>query len=80
MIRHELIGSEIRIISSLNPSLKNLKGKVIDETKNMMIIETDKGIKKIIKNQIKMELKINGKTMELDGKDLVRRPVESIRK
>lgn len=80
MIRHELIGSEIRIISSLNPSLKNLNGKVIDETKNMIMIETDKGIKKIIKNQVKMKLKINGKIMEIDGKDLVRRPVEIIKK
>jgi len=47
------IGSNIEIKESKNKSLIGLKGKVIDETKNMFTIETQKGIKKIIKTQVK---------------------------
>lgn len=47
------IGSNIEIKESKNKSLIGLKGKVIDETKNMFTVETQKGIKKIMKTQIK---------------------------
>ncbi len=78
--RHELIGSEIEIISSSNPNLKGIKGKIIDETKNMLIIETEKGVKKIIKNQIKMKLNTQRKIIEVEGKKIVGRPEERIKK
>ena len=80
MLKQELIGSEIRIIHSSNPDLVNLKGRIIDETKNMIVLETEKGIKKIIKNQIKMEIKTQTKTIEIEGKDLVEKPEERNKK
>ena len=52
-----LIGNRIQIIDSKNKSLKNIEGNVIDETKNLLINETEKGIKKLIKNQIKWKIK-----------------------
>ena len=51
--KKELIGLSIEVISSKNRTLVGLKGKVIDETKNMFTIETQKGIKKIMKSQTK---------------------------
>lgn len=78
--RHELIGSEIEIASSSNPNLKGIKGKIIDETKNMLLIETEKGVKKIIKNQVKMKLNIQKKVIEIEGKKIVGRPEERIKK
>jgi len=52
-IKNLKIGSNIEIKESKNKSLIGLKGKVIDETKNMFTIETQKGIKKIMKSQAK---------------------------
>ena len=52
-IKNLMIGSSIEIIESKNKSLIGLKGKVIDETKNILTINTEKGIKKVIKSQIK---------------------------
>ena len=52
-IKNLKIGSNIEIKESKNKSLIGLKGKVIDETKNMFTIETQKGIKKIMKSQTK---------------------------
>ena len=49
--RHELIGLTLEIISAKNPNLVGLKGKIIDETKNMLTIRTKNASKKIIKNQ-----------------------------
>lgn len=39
LIYHELIGLEIQVIRSTNPALIGIRGRVIDETKNMLVIE-----------------------------------------
>lgn len=52
-IKNLKIGSNIEIKESKNKTLIGLKGKVIDETKNIFTIETQKGIKKIMKSQVK---------------------------
>ncbi|UZE93637.1 MAG: ribonuclease P protein subunit [Candidatus Pacearchaeota archaeon] len=61
-----VIGSIIRITKAKNKSLRGMGGKVIDETKNLLIIETRKGIKKIIKEQI--EFKIENERKEEKGR------------
>jgi RNase P/RNase MRP subunit p29 len=50
-----LIGRKIKIVESPNKEIIGISGEVIDETKNMLIIKINKGIKKIIKKQIKIE-------------------------
>ena len=72
IVRHEIVGLSIKIVESKNPSLLGLKGKIIDETKNTITIQTKTSTKKIIKDQIKME--IGNKLIE--GKHLVGRPHE----
>jgi ribonuclease P protein subunit POP4 len=47
---HEWIGLNIKISESSQTSLKNISGKIIFETKNMLIVRTlNNGIKKIPK-------------------------------
>jgi ribonuclease P protein subunit POP4 len=41
LIFHELIGLVTEIIESTNPTLNNIKGRVVDETRNMLVIETE---------------------------------------
>ena len=78
--KYELIGLDIKIVSSKNQDLLGLKGRVIDETKNMLIIQSNNQIKKIIKNQVTLELKMNNKLMQIDGKLLTGRSEERIKK
>jgi len=59
-IKNLQIGSNIKVKESQNKYLVGLKGKVIDETKGILILETKKGVKKIIKSQIK-----NGKRTKM---------------
>ena len=68
----ELIGSVIEVIKSRNPALIGIKGKVIDETKNILMLETQKGIKKLIKSQITLKLGAN----IIKGDHIIRRPEE----
>jgi ribonuclease P protein subunit POP4 len=42
LIYHEVIGLEIKVIHSTNPVLTGIQGRVIDETKNMLIVENSK--------------------------------------
>ena len=42
LIYHELIGLEIKVIRSTNPVLTGIRGRVVDETKNMLVIENSK--------------------------------------
>ncbi len=79
--KHELIGLEIEVVEAKNKLLIGIKGKIIDERKNILIIENSEGkIKKLIKEQIKFKTKIGGKTIIVDGKAIVGRPEERIKK
>jgi ribonuclease P protein subunit POP4 len=81
IVKIELIGLNVEIIDSKNKSLIGIKGKIVDETKNMIFIETqDKEIKKIIKNQVKFLLQYQNKKYEINGEILTSRPEERIKK
>ena len=73
MIRHEIIGKKVRIIKSLNPSLQKIEGVIVNETQNIVFIQTIKGEKKVLKDQAVFEL---SSTNIVNGKDLVGRPHE----
>ena len=50
-----MIGSKIKIIESKNKTLIGLKGKIIDQTKNTIKLETKEGTKKIILSHVKLK-------------------------
>jgi ribonuclease P protein subunit POP4 len=79
LVRSELIGLNIKIIESENKFNKGIKGKIIDETKNMFEIKTKETRKKIIKDQCVFEFIIKGEKIQIDGKSLTKRPEERIK-
>ena len=79
LARSELIGLDIKAIKSENRFNKGIKGKIIDETKNMFIIKTRETRKKIIKDQCVFEFILKGKKIQINGKLLVKRPEERIK-
>ena len=79
LARSELIGLDVKVIESENRFNRGLKGKIIDETKNMFIIKTKETRKKIIKDQCVFEFDIKGKKMQINGKSLTIRPEERIK-
>ncbi|MDO8427596.1 MAG: ribonuclease P protein subunit [Candidatus Diapherotrites archaeon] len=58
---HEWIGLQAQIVSSLDIGLKGITGKIIDETKNTLAVETKKGVKIIPKKGSKLKFTISPK-------------------
>ncbi|MCX6821338.1 MAG: ribonuclease P protein component 1 [Candidatus Aenigmarchaeota archaeon] len=81
LVRHELIGLDVEIKESSNPSQIGLKGKVIWETYSTLQIETSKG-EKIIPKDITIFIFTlpNGTKVQVDGKVLIGRPEDRIKK
>ncbi|WP_407355648.1 ribonuclease P protein component 1 [Methanolobus sp. WCC5] len=48
LVFHELIGLQVEVVEAANPALKKIRGKVVDETRNMMIIQTEDGTEKMV--------------------------------
>lgn len=82
LVRHELIGLKVKIKKSTDPTLVNLKGRVVDETYNMLVIECEDGKERKVakKNCIFIFTLPNGTKVEVDGKVIVGRPEDRIKK
>ncbi len=48
LIYHELIGLACKVIDATNSCLVNIRGKVVDETRNMIVVETDEMCEKMV--------------------------------
>lgn len=80
--KDELIGKTVRVKASVDPSLKNLTGKIVDETKNTFLIkdEEDYKLKRIAKKIAVFEFKENNETVEINGSEIMYRPEDRIKK
>jgi ribonuclease P protein subunit POP4 len=79
---HEWIGLKIKISESSQTSLKNISGKIIFETKNMLIVRTlNNGIKKIPKKIIlQCILYLPSTVCVIKGNQLIGRPEDRVLK
>lgn len=81
LLRHELIGLEARVMDSSDPTLLGTSGKVVDETRNMLVIEQGKKIKTISKSTSTFLITLpDGERVTVDGKKLVGRPEERVKR
>ncbi len=81
LIRHELIGLKVKVVSSGNQSQIGMKGEVADETRNTLVIRTDTKNKTIIKAQAIFEFTLpSGERVRVEGRLLVARPEDRVRK
>jgi ribonuclease P protein subunit POP4 len=76
---HELIGLRVTIQSSSMASISNICGKIIYETKKMLIIENDKGVKAIPKTTVQvMKVELPSGVCFISGSSLIARPEDRI--
>ncbi len=75
VIRHELIGLDVLVVHASNPTYQGVAGQIVDETKNMLIIRTRSGIKRIQKNTGVFRLTLpDGTLVDVQGSVLVMAP------
>jgi len=79
LIKHELIGLEVEIADSTNKFQIGLKGLVVDETKNTLIIETEKCMKKIQKKGSIFIFKISNEKVKVNGNKIAVRPEDRLK-
>lgn len=61
--RGMLIGRRVKVVFSLNRSLEGLRGTVVDETKNTLVVEREDGkVVKVPKAAVRLE--VEGKVVD----------------
>ncbi|MFQ5974947.1 MAG: ribonuclease P protein component 1 [Candidatus Hydrothermarchaeales archaeon] len=80
LVRHELIGLEIEIAESTNRSLVGLKGTVVDETRNIIVLDDGNKERKIPKSEAKFLFRLPTALVKVQGRLLVGRPEDRIKK
>jgi ribonuclease P protein subunit POP4 len=81
--RHELIGLEVEIASSPDPSYRGARGRVIDETRNTLVvsrIDSGRAIR-VPKDGARFRFALpDGKNAEIDGSSIAFRPEDRVKR
>jgi ribonuclease P protein subunit POP4 len=81
IIRQEFIGTEGKIAKSPHDGYFGIRGEVIDETKNTFTILHKGKAKSVVKSSAVFDFKFSdGTIVEIDGKLLVGRPEDRLKK
>lgn len=76
LARHELIGLDVEVVKSTDPSMVGIKGCVRDETQNMLTIETETGEKRIEKTGSVFRFFLRDGAVDVEGNVLAEKPHE----
>lgn len=82
ILRHELIGLEVKILQYSDPKLVNTRGIVVDETLKTLLIEMGSGKRiRVFKANGVFGFKLPGKNdmVVVKGVDIVARPWERLK-
>lgn len=75
VLRHELLGLEVLVSTASNPLHTRVRGQIIDETKNTLLIRTSDGKKRVPKMRSVFRLTLeNGLKIDVDGSALTGSP------
>jgi len=86
IVRHELIGLRVKVVDSTDPMLRGLSGTVVDESYNMLVIETKKAGKPAAEKRLSKRDSVfifalpNRVKVKVEGRLLVGRPEDRIKK
>ena len=81
ILRHELIGLDVKVVNSTDPTLKGVKGTVIDETRNMLKIRCSNGrckwvAKEVATFRFTLPTKVR---VDVEGRALIGRPEDRVK-
>ncbi len=81
ILQEELIGLEAKIVESRNPCYVGVSGKVIDETRNTLVLLYNNKEKVIIKDMSVFHFKLpDGTIVKIDGKAIMGRPEDRVKR
>jgi len=81
ILRHELIGLEARVMNSSDPKLLGTYGTIVDETRDMLVIEQAGRAKIVPKASSKFMFTCpSNEKVEVNGAKLVGQPEERVKR
>ena len=81
ILQEEFIGLEAKVVESRNPSYKGLLGKVINETRNILVLLHNNEEKAIVKELSTFHFKLpDGTIVKVEGKVIVGRPEDRVKR
>jgi len=81
ILQHELIGLNARVVKSLHPDYVGIAGRVIDESRNTLVIRHENKRKTVTKRVAVFHFTMpDGTVIEVDGKAIVGRPEDRVKK
>ena len=81
ILRHELIGLPVEVVHASNPAQQGIAGRIVDETRNMIVIGTPRGEKRIGKASATFRITVpDGTVVDVSGSALVSQPEKRISK
>ena len=76
--QHEFIGLKTQITDSTNSEIIGLNGTIINETKSMFGLRTERGIKLIPKSNNSWKFNVNNQQITINGSKIQKRPFDRI--
>ncbi len=81
ILRHELIGLEVEVVDDSNPYNIGVSGRVVDETRNTLLIDDGVRERRIAKGYATFRFKLpDGTLVEVEGSKLVGRPEDRVKR
>tara|TARA_Y100000310_G_C20664689_1_gene806790 strand:+ start:65 stop:334 length:270 start_codon:yes stop_codon:yes gene_type:complete len=80
LIRHELVGLEVEVVNAKSVNQVGIKGNIVEETRNTLVVNTANGEKTVLKNNVTLRFKLENQMVDVDGERLVGKPEERIKK
>jgi len=77
--KHELIGLQVAVLRSSDPSLVGVRGLVVDETRNTLVVEAAGREKRVPKEGTRFRFEVQG-GVEVDGDEILFRPEDRTKK
>ena len=78
ILQHEFIGLKTEVFQSTNPQLVGLNGTITNETKSMIELDTEKGIKMIPKSINVWKFNLDNQFVTVQGSKIQKRPFDRL--
>ena len=81
LARHELNGLSVLVVGSTERGLVGISGMIVDETRNTLLVDTERGTKRIPKSNTSLTFTLpDGQRVRVSGSILISQPENRINK
>jgi len=77
--KRELFGLQVEVVAATDPSQAHVRGRVVDETRNTLVVEAQGREKRIPKRGSRFRFDVQG-GLEVEGEEIRFRPEDRVKK